>query len=175
VRRILAEVARFADSTAGRELGRAAEDGRLRREVPFLLRLDGEPGGAPPLYLDGAVDALVTERGVVRVVDYKYAMPRPGAAERYRFQLVAYALAVSRAHPGARVRATLQFLRGDHRTVDLTPDGPALRAFAQEAPLLARELARGAGERTPAALSRTEARCRAEGCGFVARCHPRAG
>jgi predicted RecB family nuclease len=173
VRRILAEMARFAESGAGRALALAGREGRLARELPFLLRLDGE--GAPGAYLVGAIDALVAgRRGEgYTVVDYKYATPRPEAAERYRLQLVAYALAARRAHPGARVRARLQFLRGDLRAVDVTPGERDLRRFAREAPRLAWEAHRGAGgDLSPAEVGRDEARCRAEGCGFVARCYP---
>jgi ATP-dependent helicase/nuclease subunit A len=178
VRRILAEIARFADSAAGRALALAAREGRLSREVPFLLRLDPEPSGTPDrppaAYLVGAIDALVRERHAqgLTVVDYKYAMPRVGAAERYRLQLLAYVLAASRAHPGTRVRARLQFLRGDHRALDVTPSAAELEQFAMVAPRLAAEARRGGGDRPPAALGRDEARCRAEGCGYVARCFP---
>jgi hypothetical protein len=174
VARILAEVARFADSDPGRLLCRAARDGRLAREVPFLLALRGE--GVPDVYLVGAIDALVVgPRGEgVTVVDYKYATARPEAAERYRLQLLAYALAASRAHPGARVRARLQFLRGDLRAVDVTPSEQDLARFAREAPGVAWDAHRGAGDRPPRELGRDEARCRAEGCGYVGRCYPAA-
>ncbi|HEX9052971.1 MAG TPA: PD-(D/E)XK nuclease family protein, partial [Anaeromyxobacter sp.] len=174
-----AVVARFAESEAGRALAAAGRDGRLSREVPFLLRLPGGPsaaagadGAIPDAYVVGAIDALVLGRRgePITVVDYKYATARPGAAERYRIQLLAYALAARRAHPGARVRARLQFLRGDLRAVDLTPAEAELAAFAREAPALAWDAHRGAGDRPPAELGRDEARCRAEGCGFVSRC-----
>jgi ATP-dependent exoDNAse (exonuclease V) beta subunit len=172
VRRIVAEVARFVESEGGRALARAAQEGRLSREVPFLLRLDGEQGAA---YLVGAVDALVTGRkgeGVL-VVDYKYAAPRPEAAARYRLQLLAYALAARRAHPGARVRARLQFLRGDLRALDVEVPDRDLARLAREAPALALAAHAGAGgDASPAALGRDEARCRAEGCGYVSRCYP---
>ena len=182
VRRILAEVGRFADTAGGAVLAQAARDGRLSREVPFLLRLEGDPGGGdgatpaervPDLYLVGAIDALVTGRrgeGLV-VVDFKYGTPGPGAAERYRIQLLAYTLAARRAYPGVAVRARLQFLRGDLRAVDVTPSDEELEAFAREAPRLAWGAHRGAeAEVAPAELGRDEARCRGEGCGYVARC-----
>jgi hypothetical protein len=176
VRRILEEVARFADSPGGRALAEAARAGRLRREVPFLLRLDaGE--GLPACYLDGAIDALVAPArrgGPVQVIDYKYALARRGSAERYRLQLAAYALAAARAFPGARVEARLVFLRGGFPALDVTPGPEALRRLAAEAPLMAAAAARGEGDRPPAVLGRSEARCRAEGCGFAARCFPRA-
>jgi CRISPR/Cas system-associated exonuclease Cas4 (RecB family) len=174
VRRILGEVSRFADSTRGRILAAAARAGRLQREVPFLLRLEGS-GGVPAAYLVGAIDALVLDprRRTATVIDYKYASPRPAAIERYRLQLVAYALAASRAHPGAKVEAELQFLRGDHRAVALAVEPDDLARFAADAPRIAWEAARGLGEVPPASLGREEARCRAEGCGYVGRCFPR--
>jgi ATP-dependent helicase/nuclease subunit A len=174
VRRILREVSRFSESPGGRLLAAAGAEGRLRREVPFLLRLDGAPG-QPACYLNGAIDALVLpprRGGRLLVIDYKYAMARPGSAERYRLQLLAYAVAASRAHAGAAVEARLQFLRGDLRVVDVTPSPEGLARFAAEAPALATGAARGEGARSPAELGRAEARCRAEECGFVARCFP---
>jgi ATP-dependent exoDNAse (exonuclease V) beta subunit len=174
VRRILAEVSRFADSASGRGLAAAARAGRLRREVPFLLRLDGEDG-SPAVYLTGAIDALVVDarERAVTVVDYKYASPRHAAVERYRLQLVAYALAAQRAHPGARVEARLQFLRGDHRAVPVPVGTEELSRFAAEAPRIAGEVALGGGDVPPASLGRDPVRCLSEGCGWVGRCFPR--
>ncbi|GEJ57960.1 UvrD-helicase domain-containing protein [Anaeromyxobacter diazotrophicus] len=171
VRRIAADVSRFLDAPSARRLARAAAEGRLRREVPFLLRLGGD--GAPLCYLTGAIDALLEERGGLAVVDFKYALCRPGAAERYRLQLVAYALAAARAFPGQRVTASLQFLRGPCAAVDVTPTQAELRQFAREAPRLAQAVQAGEGyASTPAALGRDAARCRSEGCGYLARCFP---
>jgi ATP-dependent exoDNAse (exonuclease V) beta subunit len=169
VRRIMAEVIGFAGSAAGERIVRASREGRLEREVPFLLRLDGE--GQTTVYLVGALDALVRgPRGELTVVDYKYATPRPESAARYRLQLAAYALAAGRAYPGARVKAALQFLRGDLRTVDLTPTPAELEELERTAPLLAAE-AVALREVSPAQAGRTEERCRKEGCGWVGRCY----
>jgi hypothetical protein len=109
-------------------------------------------------------------RGELTVVDYKYATARPEAAARYRLQLAAYALATGRAHPGARVRAVLQFLRGDLRTIDLTPTPQELADLERTAPRLAREAVR-MREVSPGEVGRDEARCRGEGCGYVGRCY----
>ena len=170
VREILEEVERYLVSPAGDELARAARAGRLRRELPFLLRLPGEP----PCLLDGVVDALDTgDEGAaqpVRVVDYKYARYRPGDEERYRTQLAGYVLAVARAFPGRAIRAELHFLRS-LTVVDVTPGEESIAALAMAAPALALGAVRGEGrDRSPAALGRDEARCRAEGCGFTGRC-----
>jgi hypothetical protein len=172
VARIAREVLRFLASPGGERLVRAAAEGRVRREVPFLLRLDGT-AGRPACYLQGAIDALVAPARAGashEIVDFKYAVARPGSAAAYRLQLPAYAAAVARAHPGAAVAARLQFLRGDPRSLDLTPGPEELAAFEAEAAALGVAAALGQGDRTPAALGRTEAGCRAEGCGYAARC-----
>lgn len=168
------EVIRFLAAPPGLALVAAAAEGRLRREVPFLLRLGGEGSGAPACYLNGAIDALVAPRqgGRPLVLDFKYALPRAEAAERYRVQLEAYALAASRASGGGPVEARLQFLRGDLSSLDMTPTAAALAGLAREAPGLALGVARGDGDRPPEALGRDRTRCGAEGCGFVERCFP---
>ncbi len=166
VRAIVDDVDRFLAGAVGERLAAAARSGALRRELPFLLRLDGEPA----CHLDGAMDALVVGDDGVEILDFKYARPRPGAEERYRVQLAAYALAATRAFPGLPVRATLHFLR-PHQEVDLTPAPEDLARLAAEAPALARGALRGEGrDCTPAELGRDVNRCRAEGCGFVGRC-----
>ena len=174
VARIAREVLRFLSSPEGGRLALAAAEGRLRREVPFLLRLDGAPG-APACYLQGALDALISPAragGPLEVVDFKYAVARPESAAAYRLQLTAYAAAVARARPGEAVAARLQFLRGDQRTIDLTPGTAELAAFEASAPAMAAEASRGLGDRPPAVLGRTEAACRSDGCGYLARCWP---
>jgi ATP-dependent exoDNAse (exonuclease V) beta subunit len=172
VRRILGDVSRFLEAPPGRRLAALARAGALRREVPFLLRLDGGDG-LPACYLSGAVDALWEKGGEVRVVDFKYAVGRPEERERYRLQLTAYALAAARAFPDRRVRAGLQFLRGGLSEVDLTPGPGELDRFAAEAPRLGLGVFRGDGEwLAPAELGRSEARCRGEGCGYLGRCFP---
>jgi len=172
VRRLAAEVSRFLDSPGGRRLAVLARRGELEREVPFLLRVEGSAGD-PSCYLTGAIDALAVEPEEVTVVDYKYAHPRPGSAERYRLQLLAYCLGAARAHPGRRVRASVQYLRGGFAAIDLTPGDDELAAFSADAPRLARGAFLGLeARRSPAELGREEGRCRAEGCGYVGRCFP---
>jgi ATP-dependent helicase/nuclease subunit A len=167
--RMLRDVERFLSGDAGRRLAAWARAGTLSREVPFLLRL-GDPGG-PACYLDGAIDALAEEREGIRVVDFKYAALRPGAADVYRLQLAVYALAAGRAHPGRPVRAELWFLRGQEAVVDVTPSPGDLARLAAGAPGWARGALAAAGrDATPEGIGRGEARCRAEGCGWVERC-----
>jgi ATP-dependent exoDNAse (exonuclease V) beta subunit len=167
--RVLRDVERFLAGDAGRRLAAWARAGALSREVPFVLRL-GDPGG-PACYLDGAIDALVEERGAVLVVDFKYAAPHPGGADAYRLQLAAYALAAGRAFPGCPVRAELWFLRGRGAVVDVTPTASELARLEAAATDWARGALEAAGrDATPEGLGRGEGRCRAEGCGWVPRC-----
>jgi ATP-dependent exoDNAse (exonuclease V) beta subunit len=177
VREIVDEVEGYLGSDSGAELAHAAREGWLRRELHFVIRVDGgqadgiAPAEAGAVYLDGTIDALVTAPDEVRVVDFKYARHLPGAEERYRFQLAAYALAATRAFPERPFRAELHYLRGGGRVVDVTPDQGELERLSRELPELARAASRGEGrELPPAALGRDRARCTAEGCGFVARC-----
>ena len=166
VRRIVEDVDRFLSTPAGERLAAASRVGALRRELPFLLRLDG----TPPCYLEGALDALVVNDDAVEILDFKHARHHPGAEERYRVQLAAYSLAATRAYPGRRLRAALHYLR-PHREVDVTPSSADLARLASEVPALALAAARGDGrDRSPAELGRDAERCRIEGCGFVARC-----
>ena len=166
IRRIVEDVDRFLASSAGDRLAAASKGGALRRELPFVVRIEG----APPCYLDGALDALIVNDDGVEVLDFKYARHHPGAEERYRVQLAAYALAASRAFPGRPVRAALHFLRPPF-AVDVTPSPDDLARLAEEAPALALSAARGEGrDRSPAELGRDPERCRAEGCGYLERC-----
>ncbi|HZZ83505.1 MAG TPA: UvrD-helicase domain-containing protein [Anaeromyxobacteraceae bacterium] len=174
VKRILGDVSRFLDSGEGRKLALAASRGQVRRELPFLLRLEGD--GVPACYLTGAIDALLEGPREVAVVDFKYAHARRESADRYRLQLLAYALAARRALPGLAVRARLQFLRGSCAAVDLTPTDAELARFAREAPFAAASARAGAAaQRAPAELGRDRARCEAEGCGYLLRCYPSRG
>jgi ATP-dependent exoDNAse (exonuclease V) beta subunit len=180
VREIVDEVEGYLDGAGW--LSGAAATGTLRRELPFVIRLEGERAegiapaeagavGAGAVYLDGTIDALVATPDEVRVVDFKFARHHPGAEERYRFQLAAYALAASRAFPGRPVRAELHYLRGGGRVVDVTPAPGEVERLARDLPGLARAAARGEGrDASPGTLGRDVARCAAEGCGFVARC-----
>jgi ATP-dependent exoDNAse (exonuclease V) beta subunit len=180
VREIVDEVEGYLDGAGW--LSGAAATGTLRRELPFVIRLEGERAegiapaeagavGAGAVYLDGTIDALVATPDEVRVVDFKFARHHPGAEERYRFQLAAYALAAARAFPGLPVRAELHYLLGGGRVVDVTPAPGEVERLARDLPGLARAAARGEGrDASPGTLGRDVARCAAEGCGFVARC-----
>jgi hypothetical protein len=168
VRRILLDVTRFLESSAGNRLAGLARAGALRREVPFLMKVEGR---GISCYLAGAIDAMLEDGGDLEVIDFKYALPDPGVAGNYRFQLLAYALAASRAAPGRRIRASVQFLRGNCAAFDLTPSDAELERFTADLPVFAAGALRGDGDSLPAAIGRAEERCQREGCGYLLRCY----
>ncbi len=132
--------------------------------------------GSPALSLRGTVDLFVERPGgLVDVIDYKLARPSNNL-DRYAFQLKAYALALSRSHPGSRVRAGILFLEGGEEPVWLSGsgEGGALSesdhdGFAAELEVLGLRLAvaRTSGVFPPIAVDG----CRALHCGFVTACH----
>ncbi|MFN2547056.1 MAG: UvrD-helicase domain-containing protein [Myxococcales bacterium] len=158
----------FLDSDLGRRMAQAPSD-RLRRELPFVLRIAPERG--PELLLRGQIDALLLDGGKATVVDYKLSQSRDPA--RYAAQLDAYALAatemVERAVP---VSSGIVFLRSKGAPfVEWQPEDTAeIRArLAGAAAAIAEGRRSGSWPRVE------ESRCREIGCGFVRRCHPEKG
>jgi ATP-dependent exoDNAse (exonuclease V) beta subunit len=158
----------FLDSDLGRRMAQAPAD-RLRRELPFALRIAGD--GGPDLLLRGQIDALLLDGGRATVVDYKLSQARDPA--RYAAQLDAYALAatemVERSVP---VTSGIVFLRtkGTPFVERTAPDAAGTRAR-----LAAAAAAIADGRRTGSWPRVEAARCREIGCGFVRRCHPQEG
>lgn len=149
----------------------ALGEGRVHRELPFLLSLSDGRGFR--LALKGQIDLLVEEDGEVLVVDYKTSVRSKAGLEPYRFQLGCYVLAahrfVTREVP---VRAGIVYLRD----ADLTPD---FLDAPVDAAALERSLVEQARELTRAQVAfawpgRERATCEGLGCGYLFRCHPRA-
>jgi ATP-dependent exoDNAse (exonuclease V) beta subunit len=125
----VAEVTRFLRSEAGVR-ARAAGGARVRRERPFLLRLEG-------VLLRGKIDLLVEPAGSGSwLVDYKSGAYAAERGARYRLQMLLYAEAVERITGARPERALLHFLAdGRALEVPLTAAGRAeaaavVRAFA---------------------------------------------
>jgi ATP-dependent exoDNAse (exonuclease V) beta subunit len=159
------------DSPLGRRLAQAPA-GSLHRELPFTLRLT-QPGG-PELLLRGQIDALLLERDLATVIDYKLSQARD--PERYAAQLDAYALAAHEVVRGAfPVRTGIVFLKSPGAPFsERAAPGPAGLA-AVRARLLEAASAIAGGRRTGLWPKVEPARCAELGCGFVRRCHPAQG
>ncbi|MEW6433999.1 MAG: UvrD-helicase domain-containing protein [Myxococcota bacterium] len=161
-------VEQFWGTPFGRRLG-ALGEGRVHRELPFLLSLSD--GAGFRLALKGQIDLLVEEDGEVLVVDYKTSVPSPAGLEPYRFQLGCYALAARRfITRDVPLRAGIVYLRHEDRTphfLDAPKDAAALeRSLVEHAKALTR--AQSAFQWA----GRERATCESLGCGYLYRCHP---
>jgi ATP-dependent exoDNAse (exonuclease V) beta subunit len=121
----------------------AAEAGELQRELSFTTLvgqtiLRGQIDALCPIPGDGGNSGCGDTAGTL-VVDYKTGAPGKGrtkaaAAKTYRLQMVSYALAASRMHPGP-VKVVLAYLGGEEPveyTQEFTAaDTPALEAELQ--------------------------------------------
>ncbi|NUO48008.1 MAG: UvrD-helicase domain-containing protein [Polyangiaceae bacterium] len=169
--KLASDLGRFLGSEIAARLGGA--DVELHREEEVVLRLDGGEG-ATGLVLRGTADAFAVDHqtDTIDLFDYKLARPRASLGP-YAFQLGAYALALARTYPNARVRAGVVFLLGGEvRWLD--PSGAPLGAdvldrveedLARTANAFARARAAGSYEGVE------ESTCRALRCGFITACH----
>ena len=109
-------VARFFSSEAGQRILRAD---RVWRELKFSVLCPSERFWSETvgeLLLQGVMDCVIEEAGVLTVVDYKtdFVTPEtlPGVAERYRAQVRAYVFAASEMFGKPVSGGLLCFLRG---------------------------------------------------------------
>jgi len=85
--------------------------GHIFREIPFMLRLQGNDFPRM-IVLQGAIDLLFRDgNGVWTVVDYKYSAGRGIDRDRYKIQLMTYALSVARRMRLDKVRALIKVIR----------------------------------------------------------------
>jgi ATP-dependent helicase/nuclease subunit A len=158
----------FLESPLGERMARAGPS-RLKRELPFVLRLTRE--GAPELLIRGQIDALLLDGSAATVVDYKLSKARP--AERYAAQLDAYALAAHELTAGTvPVHTGIVFLKTPGAPFVERPAPDAARFAAIRDGLLdaGRDIAHGRATGSWPKVERR--RCEALECGFIHRCHP---
>jgi len=170
-REIARWVERFLCTSFAERLSSGGE-GRVHRELPFLLRL-GSPEGKIQVHLKGQIDLLFEdERGGATVIDYKASPRHPAGLEPYAFQLDCYALAARHfVKEGVSVRTGITFLQQAH------PE-PEIRraASARDLRELERRLVHGAAELFQAPHQRDwpglpPEKCAAIRCGYQYRCH----
>lgn len=99
------DIMKFVESPLGQRMGRAALDGKLRREQPFVISvpasaLDERWKGGETVLVQGIIDAYFIEDGEIVLVDYKTDRVAPGEGQRlvelYHVQLEDYAAALER-------------------------------------------------------------------------------
>lgn len=98
-----ADVLRFLESSLGKRMKRAAENGLLHAEQPFVLGIDAteiypELSEAEMVLLQGIIDVYFEEDGELVVADYKTDKVQKAQElkEKYRVQLECYARALER-------------------------------------------------------------------------------
>ena len=162
---LLDEVRGVLRSALGQEMLTLPPE-RVRREVPFVLRL----GEEPRLVVTGSIDLLLFRKDELWVIDYKRGPPKKTAS--YEAQLRLYALAARELVGGAvPLRAGLWFLRQSQvgpQSVDL--DAAGLERWRRNLERSAAEVAGRDGRGTLFPGIEVK-KCRALGCGYVGRCH----
>ncbi|MBR2275969.1 MAG: UvrD-helicase domain-containing protein, partial [Lachnospiraceae bacterium] len=85
------ELLNFFQSDLAKRMQRADQEGKLYREQPFVIRLDGQ-------LIQGIIDAFFIEEGEIVVVDYKTDRVNESTelVKRYELQLEYYARALQR-------------------------------------------------------------------------------
>ncbi len=105
---------RFSALPAGQAMARLHDEGALRREIPFRIRMK-EEGCTLPLALIGSVDVLWVDGDTVYIRDYKITAggngEEPAWKTLYREQLLFYGYAASLAFPGKKQDIRLVHLR----------------------------------------------------------------
>ena len=101
----------FFDNDVGRALMNNGKRAVLR-ELPFVMRLKNQHDSFTVL-IQGAVDLIYQDtEGIWNIVDYKYSPGKEIDRERYKIQLMIYALAVMKQVKTDRVRLMINVLEG---------------------------------------------------------------
>ena len=101
----------FFDNDVGRALMNNGKRAVLR-ELPFVMRLKNQHDSFTVL-IQGAADLIYQDKeGIWNIVDYKYSPGKEIDRERYKIQLMIYALAVMKQVKTDRVRLMINVLEG---------------------------------------------------------------
>jgi ATP-dependent helicase/nuclease subunit A len=155
---------------------RSLRDSEIHREEELVLAIEPDRTDGPTLALKGTIDLWARgPDGALSVVDYKLARTSR-SLDNYAFQLRAYALALSRMHDGAPVRAGVLFLLGAPEPIWLRGEGDSVALgpsdharFEVELAALAHRLAKARADDDWPGIARPA--CVREGCGFLTACH----
>jgi ATP-dependent exoDNAse (exonuclease V) beta subunit len=154
-------------------LAQVQRAGRLWRERPFWLRLEGE---REVLHLRGRLDAMWLDGDGVGVLDWKFGRRGVLGASAHQWEVAMYALAARTLMEDERPRwrAKVFFLK-DAVCEEVEGSEEVLEGLRRVLPLLGRRLAlarrRGQWPKVDSAgQPRTREACEAEGCVFVRRC-----
>jgi ATP-dependent helicase/nuclease subunit A len=157
------------------DVGRAlANNGKraVLRELPFVMRLKNQQDSFTVL-IQGAVDLIYQDtQGIWNIVDYKYSAGKEIDRERYKLQLMIYALAVMKQVKTDRVQLVINVLEdGDVPLTQWHVTREELENFADQIVVCAQEIAqRQTGGIPGGKTSPAESSCRHQDCIFRTRC-----
>ena len=157
------------------DVGRALMNNGKRavlRELPFVMRLKNQHDSFKVL-IQGAVDLIYQDtEGVWNIVDYKYSSGKEIDRERYKLQLMIYALAVMKQVKTDRVQLMINVL--EDGGVPLTQwhvTRDELENFADQILVCAHEIAQSqTGGISRVGTSPAESVCHHRDCIFLQRC-----
>ena len=172
VEKLKEDILAFLSSDLGIALSQIKEE-RIFKEIPFMLQLKEND---PPfvVVLQGVIDLLFRDyEGVWTVVDYKYSAGRGSDRERYKIQLMAYALSVAKRMKGDKIRAVLKII-GEREIPpkEWTFMEIELKDFEKQINTHIHEIARRQMGDTPQIWARREGEdCRRLDCIYRKRCN----
>jgi CRISPR/Cas system-associated exonuclease Cas4 (RecB family) len=173
-RQILSWLEAFSRTSFARRLSKAGP-ARVHRELPFIVRLDGQ-GARPQLYLKGQIDLLFEdEEGRAVVIDYKTSSRPSAGLGAYEFQLDCYGLATRQfVKEGVPVMVGIVFLQTGCPEPEIRRSAGHIEESGFEERLraaAAEMLAASADAQWP---GRDQPECATLRCGYQYRCHPEA-
>lgn len=166
------DILAFLSSNLGIALSQIKEE-YIFREIPFVLKFEEND---PPfmIVLHGVIDLLFRDyEGVWTVVDYKYSAGGEIDRERYKIQLMAYALSVAKRIKKDKVRAIIKVI-GEKKipSQEWTFMGVELKDFEKQIITHTHEIALKQMEGTPKIWARREgADCKRLDCIYRKRCN----
>ena len=165
------EMRKKLNSDLGITLSRIREE-HIFREIPFMLKLQ-EHDSSFAVVVQGVIDLLYRDlKGVCTVVDYKYSSGRTIDRERYKIQLMAYALSVSKMMKEDKVNLIVKVMeKKDMPPQEWCLEEIDLKNFEQQVIEAAQEIAKKQMMSDPALWTRKEsADCKRLDCVYWKRC-----
>jgi len=161
----------FFDNDVGRALANNGQRAVLR-ELPFVMRLKNKQDSFTVL-IQGAVDLIYQDtQGSWNIVDYKYSSGKEIDRERYKLQLMIYALAVMKQVKADRVQLMINVLEGGGGPLtQWHVSREELENFAVQIVVCAQEIAqRQTGGISGGKTGPAESSCCHQDCIFRTRC-----
>ncbi|MCK5423168.1 MAG: PD-(D/E)XK nuclease family protein, partial [Deltaproteobacteria bacterium] len=172
VEELRSNILAFLNSDLGITLSKIREEHSFR-EIPFMLKLQ-EHDSSFTVVVQGVIDLLYRDfEGVWTVVDYKYSPGRIIDRERYKIQLMAYALSVSKIMKEDKVNVIIKVMeKKDMSPQEWCLEEIDLKNFEQQVIAATQEIAKKQMMSDPVLWTRKEsADCKSLDCVYWKRCN----